>query len=265
MGAAARLRGAGGADGARRRGLAAGRRRGLRASLASRCRSFSAPASGAGPSGPVPISTYTAGLDDLRRRHRAGVRGLAAGGGVRAGGLRGGRRRRRLRARSRRSTQGESYIEDVPSEALRAVARAHPRDHPLRATGEGRRGAGVRADAADRQPRAGPRTAGRSHAGAGGACCRPTSWWCSSRPPIPAPRASGSHRCWSESGLAAGRDFHLAFSPERVDPGRTDFTLRNTPKVVGGLTDAVRASARRSSTASSAITSCACRAPRRPS
>jgi UDP-N-acetyl-D-glucosamine dehydrogenase len=41
-----------------------------------------------------------------------------------------------------------------------------------------------------------------------------------------------------ESGLAAGRDFHLAFSPERVDPGRTDFTLRTTPKVLGGLTDA---------------------------
>ncbi|HEY4997291.1 MAG TPA: nucleotide sugar dehydrogenase [Solirubrobacteraceae bacterium] len=41
-----------------------------------------------------------------------------------------------------------------------------------------------------------------------------------------------------ESGLAAGRDFHLAFSPERVDPGRTDFTLRSTPKVVGGLTPA---------------------------
>jgi len=41
-----------------------------------------------------------------------------------------------------------------------------------------------------------------------------------------------------ESGLAAGRDFHLAFSPERVDPGRTDFTLRSTPKVVGGLTEA---------------------------
>ena len=41
-----------------------------------------------------------------------------------------------------------------------------------------------------------------------------------------------------ESGLAAGRDFHLAFSPERVDPGRRDFTLRNTPKVIGGLTAA---------------------------
>src|SRR5204862_4973889 len=41
-----------------------------------------------------------------------------------------------------------------------------------------------------------------------------------------------------ESGLVAGRDFHLAFSPERVDPGRTDYTLRNTPKVLGGLTEA---------------------------
>ena len=40
-----------------------------------------------------------------------------------------------------------------------------------------------------------------------------------------------------ESGLAAGRDFQLAFSPERVDPGRTDYTLRTTPKVVGGLTE----------------------------
>ena len=40
------------------------------------------------------------------------------------------------------------------------------------------------------------------------------------------------------SGLAAGRDFNLAFSPERVDPGRVDWTTRTTPKVVGGLTPA---------------------------
>jgi UDP-N-acetyl-D-glucosamine dehydrogenase len=40
-----------------------------------------------------------------------------------------------------------------------------------------------------------------------------------------------------ESGLAAGRDFNLAFSPERIDPGRTDFTVKTTPKVVGGLTE----------------------------
>lgn len=41
-----------------------------------------------------------------------------------------------------------------------------------------------------------------------------------------------------QTGLVAGKDFNVAFSPERVDPGRTDFTMRTTPKVVGGLTDA---------------------------
>jgi UDP-N-acetyl-D-glucosamine dehydrogenase len=40
------------------------------------------------------------------------------------------------------------------------------------------------------------------------------------------------------SGLRAGVDFNLAFSPERIDPGRSDFVLGNTPKVVGGLTAA---------------------------
>jgi len=40
------------------------------------------------------------------------------------------------------------------------------------------------------------------------------------------------------SGMMAGEDFHLAFSPERVDPGRTDWTTKNTPKLVGGLTPA---------------------------
>jgi UDP-N-acetyl-D-glucosamine dehydrogenase len=40
-----------------------------------------------------------------------------------------------------------------------------------------------------------------------------------------------------ESGLKAGEGFHLAFSPERVDPGREDWTTKTTPKVVGGLTE----------------------------
>ena len=40
------------------------------------------------------------------------------------------------------------------------------------------------------------------------------------------------------SGLTAGVDFHLAMSPERIDPGRVDYTVRTTPKVVGGLTEA---------------------------
>jgi UDP-N-acetyl-D-glucosamine dehydrogenase len=47
-----------------------------------------------------------------------------------------------------------------------------------------------------------------------------------------------------QSGLAAGGDFHLAFSPERIDPGRTDHTIRTTPKLVGGLTAACTERAR---------------------
>ncbi len=39
------------------------------------------------------------------------------------------------------------------------------------------------------------------------------------------------------SGLTVGEDLFLAFSPERVDPGRTDWTTKNTPKVIGGITD----------------------------
>jgi UDP-N-acetyl-D-glucosamine dehydrogenase len=41
-----------------------------------------------------------------------------------------------------------------------------------------------------------------------------------------------------ERGLTVGEDWFLAFSPERVDPGREDFTTINTPKVMGGITDA---------------------------
>lgn len=41
-----------------------------------------------------------------------------------------------------------------------------------------------------------------------------------------------------QSGLKVGKDFFLAFSPERVDPGRKDWTTYNTPKVVGGITSA---------------------------
>lgn len=41
-----------------------------------------------------------------------------------------------------------------------------------------------------------------------------------------------------EGGLVAGEDFHLAFSPERIDPGNTEFGAKNTPKVVGGHTAA---------------------------
>ncbi|MER7898658.1 nucleotide sugar dehydrogenase [Streptomyces sp. NPDC096046] len=45
------------------------------------------------------------------------------------------------------------------------------------------------------------------------------------------------------SGLRAGRDFHLAYSPSRVDPGNRDVTPAGTPKVIGGLTPACTESA----------------------
>ncbi len=40
-----------------------------------------------------------------------------------------------------------------------------------------------------------------------------------------------------DTGLKVGEDFFLAFSPERVDPGREDWTTINTPKVIGGITE----------------------------
>jgi UDP-N-acetyl-D-glucosamine dehydrogenase len=40
-----------------------------------------------------------------------------------------------------------------------------------------------------------------------------------------------------EKGLVVGKDFFLAFSPERVDPGREDWNTLNTPKVIGGITE----------------------------
>src|SRR5688572_4476485 len=45
-------------------------------------------------------------------------------------------------------------------------------------------------------------------------------------------------------GLRVGEDFHVAFSPERVDPGRTDWTTKTTPKIVGGVTEACTERAR---------------------
>jgi UDP-N-acetyl-D-glucosamine dehydrogenase len=48
----------------------------------------------------------------------------------------------------------------------------------------------------------------------------------------------------TEKGLSVGKDFFLAFSPERVDPGNARFHTRNTPKIIGGVTPACTAAAR---------------------
>jgi UDP-N-acetyl-D-glucosamine dehydrogenase len=80
---------------------------------------------------------------------------------------------------------------------------------------------------------------------------------------------SGHHRelvqpKLEESGLKAGRDFFLAFSPERVDPGNATFHTRNIPKVVGGITPRCTAVAQALyGSASSASSGVAARASRR--
>ncbi len=133
---------------------------------------------------------------------------------------------------------GESYIEDIPSERLRAVLpQIHATAHyqPL-----------ARADAV--------------------IICVPTPLTANREPDLRALLSSahalgqvlqrgqlvvlesttypGTTReqlvpiLEQESELRVGKDVNVAFSPERVDPGRTDFDLRNTPKVIGGMTPA---------------------------
>ena len=88
------------------------------------------------------------------------------------------------------------------------------------------------------QPRARPRPAGRLGHARWRACCSAGQLVVLESTTYPGTTRERLVPLLEESGLAAGRDFNVAFSPERVDPGRTDYTLRNTPKVVGGLTTA---------------------------
>ena len=66
--------------------------------------------------------------------------------------------------------------------------------------------------------------------------CSPASSSSCRAPPTRAPPRKTCCRSWRRAASSAGVDFHLAFSPERVDPGNRAFTVANTPKVVGGLT-----------------------------
>jgi UDP-N-acetyl-D-glucosamine dehydrogenase len=132
---------------------------------------------------------------------------------------------------------GESYVEDIASERLAAIAdrleaTAHPQ--PL-----------ARCDAVlicvptpltvNREPDLGPLIAATT---ALSGVLQTGQLVIVESTTYPGTTRERIAPLLEESGLVAGRDFHLAFSPERVDPGRTDYTLRTTPKVVGGLTDA---------------------------
>jgi UDP-N-acetyl-D-glucosamine dehydrogenase len=133
---------------------------------------------------------------------------------------------------------GESYVEDISSERLRAVlglVEATTHYAPL-----------ARAEAvlicvptplsANREPDLGPLNA------AGASLARvlqrdqlvvleSTTYPGTTRELVVPLLEAGS-------GLRVGEGLNVAFSPERVDPGRSDYTLRNTPKVLGGITTA---------------------------
>jgi UDP-N-acetyl-D-glucosamine dehydrogenase len=132
---------------------------------------------------------------------------------------------------------GESYIEDIPSAQLQAVLssiKASTRYADL-----------AQAEAvlicvptpltANREPDLGPLNAS---ARALAQVLQPGQLVVLESTTYPGTTRERLVPLLEESGLRVGTDLNVAFSPERVDPGRTDYTLRNTPKVVGGLTEA---------------------------
>jgi UDP-N-acetyl-D-glucosamine dehydrogenase len=133
--------------------------------------------------------------------------------------------------------RGESYIEDVPSAALAALA---PRleatsdfaalarcdavsicvPTPLRKTGDPDMSYII--SAAGQVAR---------HLHPGMLVVLESTTYPGTTSEVVLPRLEGDGRA-----LQVGADFHLCFSPERIDPGRTDWTTRTTPKVIGGIT-----------------------------
>lgn len=132
--------------------------------------------------------------------------------------------------------RGHSYIEDVPSSALQAVSHFKATTDfaalaavdgisicvptPLNKTGD-----------PDMSYIAAATDAVAAHLHRGLAVVLESTTYPGTTTELVLPRLEAG-------GLRAGVDFFLAFSPERVDPGRTDWTTRNTPKVIGGVTEA---------------------------
>ena len=139
-------------------------------------------------------------------------------------------------ARAAALKSGRSYVPDVPASLLRSIAKAGtlrvakgPADYarqdvlvfcvqtPWRKTQEPDMGPLVQAASA----------AAKSIKRGSLVIVESTTW--------PGATEEILKPVLEKSGLKAGKDFHLAFSPERIDPGNPRFGLANTPKVVGGL------------------------------
>jgi UDP-N-acetyl-D-glucosamine dehydrogenase len=132
--------------------------------------------------------------------------------------------------------RGQSYIEDITSERLQAVASRL--DATTRAANLSRCDAVLVCVptplTANREPDLGPLLAASQTLAD---VLQPRQLVVLESTTYPGTTRERMAPILEESGLVAGAGFNLAFSPERVDPGRTDYTLRNTPKVIGGLTE----------------------------
>jgi UDP-N-acetyl-D-glucosamine dehydrogenase len=132
---------------------------------------------------------------------------------------------------------GRSYIEDVPSERLQAVLpsiRASTRYADL-AQAEAILMCVPTPLTENREPDLGPLNAS---ARALAQVLQPGQLVVLESTTYPGTTRERLVPLLEESGLRLGEDLNVAFSAERVDPGRSDYTLRNTPKVVGGMTEA---------------------------
>ena len=134
---------------------------------------------------------------------------------------------------------GESYIEDVPSSD---VARARRDDRLTAVTSLAAAGDLDVVDICVHTPLGDTREPDTSAIEAVGealiACQRPGQLIVLTSTSYPGTTEDVLRPILERSGLRMGVDIFLAFAPERIDPGNKRFTLRTTPKVVGGVDDA---------------------------
>ncbi|MFI1076021.1 nucleotide sugar dehydrogenase [Streptomyces puniciscabiei] len=143
------------------------------------------------------------------------------------------------RERCDKLAAGTSYVEDIPSTRLRAVLRSaayRPSPDPKDLKGFDIAVITVPTPLTDRAPdltcvREAARTLARWLEPGATVVLESTTHPGTTRDVLIPLLEEGS-------GLIAGRDFHVGFSPERIDPGNADWRLDNTPKIVAGLTDA---------------------------
>jgi len=135
--------------------------------------------------------------------------------------------------------RGESYIEDVPSEQLKALvesgALAATTDYDVLRDADAILIALPTPLSANREP---DLSIVLSASAAVAERLRPGHLVVLESTTYPGTTREEVLPLLAAGGLEVGKDFHLAFSPERVDPGRTDWTTKTTPKIVGGMTEA---------------------------